>query len=136
LVVAEQRGTYMSFIIVADDDPVFRQLLTRTLQQAGHVVGAVSDGQSAVAAIALKRPDLAILDMSMPGGSGVEAVRQLRMLSEVHETPIIMLTARTSDKDAEIAYRAGADDYVSKPLDADLLLACVDRQLSGRRRTY
>jgi DNA-binding response OmpR family regulator len=126
----------MSFIIVADDDPVFRGLLTKTLEDAGHVVGAVGDGQSALAAITLKRPDLAILDMSMPGCSGTDVVRQLRMLTQAYETPLIMLTARTSDKDADIAYRAGADEYISKPLDADLLLACVDRQLSGRKRAY
>lgn len=126
----------MSFIIVADDDPIFRALVTRTLEEAGHVVGAVSDGQSAVAAIALKQPDLAILDMSMPGCSGVDAVRQLRTSRQTHEIPLIMLTGRTSNKDADIAYRAGADDYISKPLDPDLLLACVDRQLSGRRRSY
>lgn len=85
----------MSFIFVADDDPVFRGLLTKTREDARHVVGAVSDGQAAVTAIALKRPDLAILDMEMPGG---------------------------------------ADDYLSKPLKPDLLLACFDHQLSGRRR--
>jgi DNA-binding response OmpR family regulator len=126
----------MSFIIVADDDPVFRGLLTKTLEQAGHVVGAVGDGETAVAAIALKQPDLAILDMSMPGCSGVDAVRRLRMTGRTHELPLIMLTSRTSNSDADIAYRAGADDYVCKPLDPDLLLACVDRQLSGRKRAY
>jgi DNA-binding response OmpR family regulator len=129
-------GQTMSFIIVADDDPVFRGLLTKTLEDAGHIVGAVGDGQSAVAAIILKRPDLAILDMSMPDGSGVDAVRQLRRSAVGHELPLIMLTGRTSNKDSDIAYRAGADDYLSKPLDPDLLLACVDRQLSGRKRSY
>lgn len=126
----------MSFIIVADDDPIFLGLLISTLEDAGHVVGAVADGQSAVAAITLKRPDLAILDMGMPGGSGVDAVRQLRISGADHRLPVIMLTARTSSKDADIAYRAGADDYLSKPLDPDLLLACVDRQLSGRKRAF
>lgn len=126
----------MAFIIVADDDPVFLGLLTKTLKNAGHVVGAVDDGQSAVAAIALKQPDLAILDINMPGCSGVDAVRQLRMSGQALEVPIIMLTGRASTKDSDIAFRAGADDYVSKPLDGDLLLACVDRQLSGRKRAY
>lgn len=126
----------MSFIIVADDDPVFLGLLTKTLEDAGHVVGAVGDGQAAVAAITLKRPDLAILDMGMPGGSGVDAVRRLRLSGYDYRIPLIMLTARTSSKDADIAYRAGADDYLSKPLDPDLLLACIDRQLSGRKRAY
>jgi DNA-binding response OmpR family regulator len=126
----------MSFIIVADDDPVFLGLLTETLESAGHVVGALGDGQSAVAAIALKRPDLAILDINMPGCSGVDAVRQLRLSGHAREIPIIMLTGRASTKDSDIAYRAGADDYISKPLDADLLLACVDRQLTGRKRAY
>lgn len=126
----------MSFIIVADDDPVFLGLLIKTLENAGHVVGSVADGESAVAAIKLKRPDLAILDVGMPGCSGVDAIRELRMSERGCELPLIMLTRCTSDKDAFIAFRAGADDYLSKPLDPDLLLACVDRQLSGRKRAY
>lgn len=126
----------MSFIIIADDDPIFLGLLTGTLERAGHVVGAVRDGPSAVAVITLKRPDLAILDINMPGCSGVDALRQLRLSGRHWEVPIIMLTGRASTKDSDIAYRAGADDYISKPLDVDLLLACVDRQLSGRRRAY
>ncbi len=126
----------MSFIIVADDDPVFLGMLTQTLEKAGHVVGAVGDGQSAVAAIALKQPDLAILDINMPGCSGVDAVRQLRLSGRAQDIPVIMLTGRNSNKDSDIAYRAGADDYISKPLDPDLLLACVDRQLNGRKRAY
>ena len=129
-------GKRMSFIIVADDDPVFLGLLTKTLESAGHIVGTLGDGQSAVSAIELKQPDLAILDINMPGCSGVDAVRQLRMSGRAQDIPIIMLTARASHKDSDIAYRAGADDYISKPLDRDLLLACVDRQLSGRKRTY
>ena len=126
----------MSFIITADDDPVFRGLLTRTLEDAGHIVGALADGRSAIAAINLKRPDLAILDMGMPGLSGVDAALQIRMTGRDNALPLIMLTARTSIKDADIAYRAGADDVLSKPLDPDLLLACVDRQLNGRKRAY
>jgi CheY-like chemotaxis protein len=91
-------GNQMSFIIVADDDPVFLGLLTITLENAGHVVGAVGDGQSAVAAIERKQPDLAILDINMPGCSGVDAVRQLRLRGYAREVPIIMLTGRASHK--------------------------------------
>jgi DNA-binding response OmpR family regulator len=126
----------MSLIIVADDDPVFSGLIVHTLEKAGHVVGGVSDGPSALKAISLKLPDVAILDINMPGCSGVEVVRQLRMSSHAQHVPLIMLTTRASEKDAEIAVRAGADDYLRKPLDPDLLLACVERQLGGRRRCY
>jgi DNA-binding response OmpR family regulator len=126
----------MSFIIVADDDPVFCGLVREALERAGHVVGVVSDGETAAAVIALKQPDLAILDMNMPGCSGVDVVRKVRTNAHMYGLPLIMLTARGSSHDADIAYRAGADDYVSKPLDPDLLLACVDRQLNGRRPNY
>lgn len=126
----------MSFIIVADDDPVFCGLLKATLERAGHVVGSVGDGDSAASVIALKQPDMAILDMNMPGCSGVDVVRKLRSNAKTYGLPIVMLTARGSSRDADIAYRAGADDYISKPLDPDFLLACVDRQLSGRRLKY
>ncbi|HEX8415885.1 MAG TPA: response regulator [Sphingomicrobium sp.] len=126
----------MSFIIVADDDPIFRELLSVTLQDAGHVVGSVADGVSALQAIAFKQPDLAILDANMPGCSGFDVVRQLRASGCAADMPLIMLTARAGDADKVIADRAGADDYICKPLDPDLLLACVDRQLHGRRRSY
>jgi DNA-binding response OmpR family regulator len=126
----------MSFIIIADDDPVFCGLLKATLEMAGHVVGMVADGESAAAVIAFKKPDVAILDMNMPGCSGVDVVRKLRMSAATCAVPLIMLTARGGSRDADIAFRAGADDYIAKPMDPDLVLACVDRQLNGRRRQY
>lgn len=126
----------MAFIIVADDDPIFAGLLRMTLEDDGHVVGSLSDGRSAVEALKLKRPDLAILDVNMPGCSGVEVVRQLRECEATREMPVIMLTARNGATDINIAAHAGADEYLSKPLDPDLLLACVDRQLERRRRWF
>ena len=126
----------MAFIIVADDDPVFSGLLRLTLEGDGHVVGALSDGRSAMAALKLKLPDLAILDVNMPGCSGVEVVRQMRECEATRDIPVIMLTARNGPNDGNIAARAGADEYIAKPLDPDLLLACVDRQLTRRRRWF
>ena len=126
----------MAFIIVADDDPIFSGILRMTLEDDGHIVGSLSDGRSAVQALKLKRPDLAILDVNMPGCSGVEVVRQLRECDDTRDIPVIMLTARNGPNDINIAAHAGADEYIAKPLDADLLLACVDRQLSRRRRWF
>ena len=74
--------------------------------------------------------------MNMPGCSGVDVVRKVRAGAKTYGLPLVMLTARGSTRDADIAYRAGADDYISKPLDPDRLLACVDRQLDGRRPNY
>lgn len=124
----------MSLIIVADDDPVFCKLVADTLEAAGHIVGSVADRPSAVRSISLKLPDVAILDVNMPGAPGVEVVRQLRLSSYAYDVPLIIMTTRTSERDSEIAVRAGADEYLRKPLDPELLLASVERQLSGRKR--
>lgn len=106
------------------------------LAAEGHVVGVVPDGKAAVSAITLKVPDLAILDVMMPGTGGVEAVRQIRASERAHSVPILMLSARSKQEDVEIALRAGADDYLTKPFDQDQLLARVDRLLHSRKRAF
>ena len=126
----------MPLIIFADDDPLLGDVVRGVLSEAGHVVGLVQDGASAVRAITLKRPDLAILDVMMPGLGGIEAVRQIRACAEVHSMPILMLSARSNQSDVEIAIRAGADDYLKKPFDPDMLVARVERLLAGRRRNF
>ena len=116
----------MALIHLADDDPLVREIVHKTLKQQGHVVGMVDNGADAVRIFQAKRPDLVILDCAMPLLGGIEALRQIRYLSGDMHIPILMLTARRSSKDEEIAIRAGADDYLRKPFNPTQLLVRVE----------
>jgi DNA-binding response OmpR family regulator len=116
----------MALILIADDDELVVDLVRTVLGARGHVVGALNDGTSVRQVVDLKRPDLVILDCSMPQLPGIEALRQIRASETSYATPVLMLTGRRSKADEEIAVRAGADDYIRKPFDPDQLVAHVE----------
>jgi DNA-binding response OmpR family regulator len=100
-------------VLIADDDPDILLLLRVRLERSGYDVVAAHDGAEALALAQECSPVLAILDVSMPGMSGVEVTRALR---EAHFTqPVILLTGRVQDKDVVAGAEAGADAYVTKP---------------------
>jgi DNA-binding response OmpR family regulator len=115
----------MTLILIADDDLLVVDVVREVLGACGYVVGAVDDGMMVKTVVELKRPDLVILDCTMPELSGVEALRQIRRSPIANATPVLMLTARRSDADEDIAVRAGATDYLRKPFDPDELVARV-----------
>ena len=119
----------MARIILVDDDPVIGQLVAGALLKAGHAIGWIENGESALAVMRARPPHLAIIDCAMPGMSGVELVRAMRADSLLCHVPAIMLTARTSENDEALAYNAGAVDYLRKPVDLDLLVGRVDALL-------
>lgn len=123
----------MARIIIADDDPTTIFMVRAILEDCGHIVGALEDGASVAEVARLKAPDLFILDCSMPGKTGLEALREIR--AELgKQLPIMMLTGRTSRQDEDLAYQAGADDYLRKPFDADELLIRAEALLDPARR--
>lgn len=126
----------MARILLADDDEMVRDIVGAVLRQHGHIVGSVDNGADAVRAAELKQPDLLILDCAMPGLSGVDALRRVRTSAIVAGIPVIMLTARGSSRDEEIAVRAGASDYLRKPFDPTELLVRVENLLWKRARRY
>src|SRR4051812_7540664 len=105
----------MTTVLVADDDPDIRDLVTFKLEQLGLEVIAVPDGTTALDEVRAKHPDLAVLDIAMPGLSGIDVCREIRADPTVAQTLVIMLTARVQEQDVEIGFSAGADDYVTKP---------------------
>ena len=119
----------MALILIADDDELVVEVVREALTARGHVVGALDDGVRVKAVVELKRPDLVILDCSMPELPGVEALRQIRSSTICYATPVLMLTGRRSKADEEIALRTGADDYLRKPFDPDQLVARVESLL-------
>ena len=120
----------MALILVADDDPLVRDVVSQTLGGLGHIVGVVENGADAVQVAEFKHPDLVILDCSMPVLSGVDALRRIRRSRTAFATPALMLTARSSYRDEDIAFRAGASDYLRKPFDPTELIVVVDRLLA------
>lgn len=115
----------MAKIVVADDDADIRDLVVFKLQQSGHEVVAVGDGLAAVAACQAETPDLVVLDVMMPGMSGIETCRTLRLDPAMARIPVILLTARAQEADIEQGFNAGADDYVVKPFSPRELAARV-----------
>ena len=118
-------------VLVVDDDEAVRVLLTRYLEMEGYTVEQVSDGGSALAAIASSRPDLVLLDLMLPAQDGLDILTRLRRDSDV---PVILLTGRSSEADRILGLKLGADDYVVKPFSPGELTARISSVLRRTRR--
>lgn len=105
----------MARIVVADDDVDIRELVEFKLSTMGHDIVAVGDGAAAIEACRAQLPDLCVLDVMMPGVSGLDAIRMIRADPELRELPVILLTARAQESDVSIGFDSGADDYITKP---------------------
>jgi DNA-binding response OmpR family regulator len=109
-------------VLFVEDDDVIREATTLALERDGFKVTAVSDGLAGLAAFQEHRPDLALLDVMVPGLDGVSLCRRIRDASLV---PVIMLSARADPIDVVLGLEAGADDYVTKPFDGAVLTARI-----------
>ncbi len=112
----------MSSILIVEDDRSISSLLEQTLREHGYEVALARDGPAALASNRKSRPDLILLDISLPGMDGYEVCRRIRQDSL---TPILMLTARDEEPDKVIGLELGADDYVTKPFGMRELLARI-----------
>jgi two-component system response regulator RegX3 len=116
-------------IVVVDDEPALRDALAYTLRSEGYEVTAIADGEAALGLVEANPPDVVVLDVMLPGLSGVEVCRRLRDAGDI---PILMLTARDAEVDRVLGLEAGADDYVTKPFSMAELLSRV-RAILRRR---
>ena len=110
-------------LLVVDDEPNIRELLSASLRYAGFEVATASDGQEALARARADRPDLLVLDVMMPGVDGFEVVRRLR--GEGVHCPVLFLTARDSTEDKVTGLTLGGDDYVTKPFSLEEVVARI-----------
>jgi CheY-like chemotaxis protein len=118
-------------VLVCDDEAVLRALISAALGSDYEVVEA-RDGDQALEQASAHRPDLIILDMMMPGRSGLDILPQLRADPHLSTTPVVMLTARTQEADREAAAAAGADRFLAKPFSPLELSRVVAELLDGR----
>ncbi len=123
----------MARIIYVEDDELSGQLVKEVLTEAGHLVGVIGHGTLAFETIAFKKPDLVILDRSLPGMQGVDILKRLRQTSATYLTPILMLTGKRGQALHDEALAAGADDYLLKPFEPEDLVQRVAAALESKR---
>jgi DNA-binding response OmpR family regulator len=115
----------MPKVLVCDDDDATRDMLVTFLLTEGYEVSGVPDGPSCLAAIAADMPDVLVLDVMMPGMSGIEVMERLRKTHPEAGIKVVMLTARSDDQDVWAGWQAGIDYYIPKPFDPSELLRFV-----------
>ena len=121
-------------VLVVDDSRAIRQILSRSLAEAGYQVLQAGDGQAGVATAREHRPDLILLDVDMPVLDGMGAMRLLHDDPELRDTPVLFLTARTSAEEVAAGLGLGAQDYLRKPCESVELLARVTNALNISRQ--
>ncbi len=109
-------------ILLVDDDALMRRSLAFNLEHAGYRVSTAANAEDALAMAGSDLPDLVLLDIGLPGMDGLDALRQYRASFQI---PVIFLTARHREIDQVLGLELGADDYITKPFDLDVLLARI-----------
>ena len=119
-------------ILVVEDNPANRELVTDLLEAAGYQVHAAASAEDGLRLARELRPDLILMDLSLPGMDGLEATRALRQDAATSNLRVVALTAHAMKGDEEKAAAAGCDDYMSKPIDIGALARLVASHLEGR----
>src|ERR1700730_2679507 len=114
-VIRPRRGRDMTTVLVVDDDPDVCDLITYKLRKSGYEVRRAMDGDEAIESVAARVPDIVLLDVMMPGLTGLEVLERWRAEPGTATLPVIMLTAKAQETDVEIGFALGADDYIVKP---------------------
>jgi DNA-binding response OmpR family regulator len=116
-------------ILIADDDAILTEMLRFRLEGARHEVITAADGLEALTKAKDEQPDLIILDSMMPVIAGPEVLARLRADPQTAATPVVMLTARSGEKDIVAALRGGANDYLTKPFIPQELMVRIEKLL-------
>lgn len=125
----------MASILCIEDEASLRQDIAEELAEAGHTVREAADGAAGYERIVSQPPDLVICDVTMPGMNGYEMVAAVRENHpDLADIPIIFLSALANDSDVIEGLKRGADDYLTKPVDFDLMIAKVEAQLRQAER--
>ncbi len=121
----------MSKILLIEDHDLNRDMLSRRLQRRGYTVIEAEDGFVGLENIRRERPDIVLMDMSMPGLDGWEATRRLKSDPATADIPVIGLSAHAMSYDRQKGLEAGCDEYDTKPIDFNRLCAKIDQLVAG-----
>lgn len=121
----------MARILLVEDNEMNRDVLSRLLRRKGYEVLFAEDGEEAVTQALEARPDLVLMDISLPKRDGYEATRMIRQTENGFRLPIIALTAHAMTSDRDKAIAAGCDEYETKPVDFARLLVKIESMLRG-----
>ena len=119
-------------VLVADDEPHLLRLVKFRLEREGYRVVTAPDGQAALELARTEQPDLCVLDVMMPKRSGFDVLRELRSDDGFAGMKVIMLTARAQDRDVDVGFSLGADDYITKPFSPQELRVRIGAHLGKR----
>ena len=117
----------MRYVLIADDDPDIRQLVSLTLDSSTYAILQAEDGDQAWELIVRYQPTVAVLDVGMPGQGGLELAQAIRRAPALSGMKVILLTAFTGEHSVEAGLRAGADHYLAKPFSPLQLMTLVNR---------
>jgi DNA-binding response OmpR family regulator len=112
-------------IIVADDDKMLSKMICAVLNEGGHITVPAFDSMQTMMFVMKQPPDLVVLDINMPGGTGLDVLRKLKMSSRTKNVPVIILTGSNDEKLPEEVLKLGATQFLSKPIEPDVLLKAV-----------
>jgi CheY-like chemotaxis protein len=121
----------MKRILLVEDNEMNRDMLSRRLKKKGYDVICAADGEAAVATTKAERPDLVVMDLSLPLVDGWEATRRIKADPELRAIPVLVLTAHAMESDRERAMAAGCDDYDTKPVELTRFIDKIERLLGA-----
>ena len=124
----------MCRILLVEDNELNRDMLTKRLRHRGYEVTPALNGRQGIEMTRSQRPDIVLMDLSLPEIDGWQAARTLKSDPGTRGIPVVALTAHAMLGDREKALEAGCDDYATKPVDLPLLLAMIERLTGGRER--
>lgn len=121
----------MAAILIIDDSPTDVRVFTTLLERAGHQVAAVYSAEEGIARARAEQPDVIVMDVVMPGMNGFQATRALTRDPLTAHVPVIIITSKAMETDRAWGLRQGARAFITKPVGAAQLLACIDDVLAG-----
>ena len=123
-------------VLVAEDNPTNRAMISKLLEHAGHEVILAADGEEALDLYEQQKPDIAVLDFNMPQRTGLEVIKAIRVMESGGERlPAVILSASVTNEARDRSRSAGADEFMGKPFEAAVLLQTLDRLARRRART-
>lgn len=110
-------------ILVVDDSPTEMKVVVSALQRAGHTITTATNGEDAIAKAAAEKPDIIVLDVVMPAKNGFQVCRQLKTADETKAIKVLLLTSKNQESDKFWGIKQGADAYLTKPFDPEVLVS-------------